>query len=131
MRRLNSAAVIKGCSVWWVGGCHHYKFVEPKKNRPKGMSAVLEVRAKNMQVDSGEFDVQAGKENKAKIAMTRQNTTSTTRGQSASNRKVSEHCRRRHTGQDKDLGTENGQIAEVDAPGIRDAIVWWVGLVKA
>ena len=27
MRRLNSAAVIKGCSVWWVGGCHHYKFV--------------------------------------------------------------------------------------------------------
>ena len=27
MRRLNSAAIIKGCSVWWVGGCHHYKFV--------------------------------------------------------------------------------------------------------
>ena len=27
MRRLNSAAVIKGCSVWWVGRCHHYKFV--------------------------------------------------------------------------------------------------------
>ena len=29
MRRLNSAAaIIKGCSVWWVGGCHHYKFVD-------------------------------------------------------------------------------------------------------
>ena len=27
MRRLNSAAIIKGCFVWWVGGCHHYKFV--------------------------------------------------------------------------------------------------------
>ena len=36
-------------------------------------------------------------------------------------------------GKESDLGHQpkNGQITEVVALGIRDAIVWWVGLEKA
>ena len=81
-----------------------------------------------MQVDSGEFDVQAGKE---KQSWDSHDKTKTLLGNSARNRTVVEHCRRRHIRQDKDLGTEKRQIAEVGAPGKRDAIVWWVGLEKA
>ena len=44
-----------------TGAGHHWLF-EMSQHRPKEMSTELEVRAKNMQVDSGEFDVQAGKE---------------------------------------------------------------------
>ena len=44
-----------------TGAGHHWLF-EPNKNRPKEMSKEFQVRAKNMQVDSSEFDLQAAKE---------------------------------------------------------------------
>ena len=42
MRRLNSAAVIKGRSVWWVGGCHHYKFVLSEEAAAKTIDEVVQ-----------------------------------------------------------------------------------------